>query len=296
MNAGTLHLRNVYDVVVYGANIAGIGYATTLAACGRSVLVLNRSGFCGGMITESLRCRQLVHDLDASSRSLRLAASASFKLPPGMTPAMTGQLLDPEKVKYALQTELEQSSADVLMHIVPEQVVMEADGVWTVGLLGKEGRLAVRARQCVDATEDLELAILAGWSRLVQKQLLNVFLTAPNHPVDLLRLGASERLQLEDGRFWMSIPIVPDGGRDEELEALQVTDRLRTMLEGAGARLQILPLRGETTYSFVKSAGADPRFVVLDELLGFQYGPSEQLLRAAACEKVMINNSGIESA
>jgi len=71
-------------------------------------------------------------------------------------------LLDPEKVKLALDRVLLANGIDILLHTRVAAVTRTANRIHSITLAGMSGRIRLSAQAFVDATGDANLALIAG--------------------------------------------------------------------------------------------------------------------------------------
>ena len=204
-----------YDVVVYGASVAGVLLALHHAAAGRSTLLLNTYGFAGGAVTESLSCLQTPPQAPAAQAQALFGALATDPHY-AFGEATEGQLLNPEVLKFALQHALESSDVTLLYHVKARALDAAAgpDGLLTLHLIGKEGEFSVQGRQVLDATDSEHLARLLQGGSALQAATLSLFTSAlpPAADATIGQLpGLLRAERLADGRYWLSLALVSTG-------------------------------------------------------------------------------------
>lgn len=163
-------VRKECDVLVCGAGSAGAITAIAAARNGARTVLLEKSGFCGGICVGSLvhsldgirNCRnyeqfvvggigaELVHRLEVTG------GMATHDNPP------EGVEFNPEAFKLIADDMLEEAGVEVLYHLFAAAVVRESAEVSAVIAAGKEGFWEIRAKQVVDATGDGDVAAFAG--------------------------------------------------------------------------------------------------------------------------------------
>lgn len=164
------------DVVVVGGGAAGVAAATTAAEQGRSVLLIERYGFCGGnavagmsgticgMYLSSERQRnrpeQVVFGFTERFRAA-MAACGGITEPQryGLTWTVTH---DPLRWREVADGFLGSAGVGVLFHCIVVGVIMEGDCVRGVIVESKAGRGAVQAGMVVDASGDADVVYRAG--------------------------------------------------------------------------------------------------------------------------------------
>jgi glycine/D-amino acid oxidase-like deaminating enzyme len=166
--------QSSFDVVVCGAGSAGIAAACSAAGAGARVLLLERHGYGGGIVTAAM-----IHTLDAIKscqdhgvevvsgfaselirETLELGGAATTDNP---GEALT---LHPEVYKVAIDRLLERAGVTVIFHALACGVVMAGDTIIGVEAALRDGRARISARVVVDCTGDAEVAHYAGvrWS------------------------------------------------------------------------------------------------------------------------------------
>ncbi|MFM8535191.1 MAG: FAD-dependent oxidoreductase [Acidimicrobiia bacterium] len=159
-----------FDVVVCGAGSAGIAAAHSAARAGARVLLLERHGFAGGIVTAAM-----IHTLDASKscvdhgvevvggfaaelirETLALGGAATADNP---GEALT---LHPEMYKVAIDRLLDRAGVTLLYHANVCGVMQEGNRVTGVEAALRDGRARIAAGAVVDGTGEAEIAHHAG--------------------------------------------------------------------------------------------------------------------------------------
>jgi hypothetical protein len=272
-------MKKNYDHIVIGASLHGILYAVTRAERGESVLLTNVYGFPGGSITEYLNCLQQTDRALLSGKTAELwdaVAQENF----------SAHIVNPEKVKYSLQQLLERSAVELYFHTTPSAIAPRPDGTIGVTLLAKEGNVTVTGSHVVDASEDYGGAVLAGCTRTVRSRSLHLFITAPRDTSFLAFDRIRTSVQLQDGRYWLTLNVQTADELFAENESHELLDTFRTVLEASGSRIQVLPLGIHTEYTIESSTASGQLVSVLDSMLGERYAGSQCFLKAASAEKL----------
>jgi hypothetical protein len=169
-----------YDVLVAGGGMAGIAAAIAAARAGAKTILLERSGWLGGLgvtgatglhtffnifgafkgaerrrvvagIAQELVDR--VQQLGGTPGHVRMERGADFVSM--LTP------VDPEAFRAAAARTALEAGVKLLMHSVMDEVIAFDGHVEGVIVWNKSGRTVIRAKQYVDATGDGDLA---GWA------------------------------------------------------------------------------------------------------------------------------------
>ena len=159
-----------FDVVVCGAGSAGIAAAHSAAKAGANVLLLERHGFAGGIVTAAM-----IHTLDAIKSCVDndvevvsgFAAELikeTLALGGAATPDNPGEALTlhPEMYKVAIDRLLVRAGVTVLFHANVCGVLMSGNRVTGVEVALRDGRARIAAGAVVDGTGDAEIAHHAG--------------------------------------------------------------------------------------------------------------------------------------
>lgn len=161
------------DLLVCGGGYAGFAAALCAARLGAKVLLLEKYGFLGGLITTSLvittpplnnGINREVGRLLSDQRAY-VFCQHSGRDPEGAeqrNPAELMHAVDPELIKYEFPRLLLAAGVRLLLHTYIAGVVREGPQVKGVIMESKAGRQAVLAKQVVDATGDADIAFLAG--------------------------------------------------------------------------------------------------------------------------------------
>ncbi|MDH7568821.1 MAG: FAD-dependent oxidoreductase, partial [Armatimonadota bacterium] len=156
------------DVLVAGSGPAGFAAALAAAREGARVLLVERYGYLGGMMTGArvVAVLGMGDGTRAGAVAAGVAADVRARLEPlggiSHTTADGDYWLDPELFKWQAVEMLREVGASVLLHAMVCDPVMEENRVRGAFLETKRGRVAVRAAVTVDATADGDLAFRAG--------------------------------------------------------------------------------------------------------------------------------------
>ncbi|WP_405110646.1 FAD-dependent oxidoreductase [Paenibacillus sp. FSL K6-1217] len=160
------------DVLVAGGGPAGVAAAIAAARSGARTLLIEQRGFLGGMGTVALVPAFCPYS-DGEKAVVRgigleLLEQMKAECEPAFRERFGAELdwvpIDPEVLKRVYDEAVTESGAEVLLHTIASQTVMNETGsrIDGVVIVNKSGRSLVRARTVIDATGDADLAALAG--------------------------------------------------------------------------------------------------------------------------------------
>ncbi len=163
------------EVLVIGGGATGVAAACTAARAGRSTLLVERYGFCGGGAVAGLSgtiCG--LYEADASPRVPRQLVHgfvdrfiAQMEARNGLTPPLLygktfTRVHEPLAWRDSADALLAESGARVLFHALAIGVHRDGDRVAGAIVATKSGPLDVRAGLTIDASGDADLLAMAG--------------------------------------------------------------------------------------------------------------------------------------
>jgi glycine/D-amino acid oxidase-like deaminating enzyme len=168
------------DVLVCGGGIAGVSAAISAARYGVKVMLLEKYGFLGGLVTTSLVITTPPLNnginLEFGKRLKEKAVYAPCLHSDEITKPLKLHAIDPEIVKYEFVGMLREAGVEILLHTYIVGNIMNGDTVSGIVMENKAGRQAVKAKILVDATGDADVAAFAGAPfRLVKKPMTMMF-------------------------------------------------------------------------------------------------------------------------
>lgn len=167
-------------LLVCGGGFAGVAAAVAAARNGAKVLLVERYGFLGGLVTGSLVITTPPLDnginLEIRERLNRWGAYLACRHSGTEVAAQKLHAIEPEVIKYELTNMLKEAGVEILLHSYICGVVMDGWRIAGVIMENKGGRQAVRADIIVDTTGDADIASLAGSPlRLLRKPMTMMF-------------------------------------------------------------------------------------------------------------------------
>jgi ribulose 1,5-bisphosphate synthetase/thiazole synthase len=153
------------DLLVCGGGFAGFAAAMSAARLGSDVLLLEKYGFLGGLVTAAL-----VITTPPLNNGINLEIADRLKQRNVYIPCrhsgpdtewLEMRAVDPEIVKYEFVRMLQEAGVDILLHTYIVGPIMEGNVVRGVIMENKRGRQAVLAKVVVDATGDADVAAFA---------------------------------------------------------------------------------------------------------------------------------------
>lgn len=170
--AEELVISREVDVLVAGGGPAGVAAAISAARSGARTLLIEQRGFLGGMGTVALVPAFCPYSdgEKAIIRGIGLELLERMKLQcePAFQERFGAELdwvpIDPEVLKRVYDEAVTESGAEVLLHTIASQTVMDEGGRRVEGIVvvNKSGRSVIKAKTVIDTTGDADLAALAG--------------------------------------------------------------------------------------------------------------------------------------
>jgi ribulose 1,5-bisphosphate synthetase/thiazole synthase len=165
------------DVLVCGGGFAGVAAALSAARNGVKVMLLERYGFLGGLVTNALVITTPPLNNGINKEIYRrLKEKSVYALCENSGEEVELNAIDPEIVKYELFHMLQEQGVDFLLHTYIAGTVTEGNLIKGVIVENKAGRQAILAQIVVDATGDADVAAFSGAPfRLVRKPMTMMF-------------------------------------------------------------------------------------------------------------------------
>jgi len=167
-------------VLVCGGGFAGVAAAVCAARNGARVLMLERYGFLGGLVTGGLVITTPPLDnginREIAERLRQRRVYAPLQKPGAEMIALKMHAIDPEVVKHELIQMLREVGVELLLHTLIVGSVVEQGAVKGVLIENKAGRQAILATTTVDATGDADVAAFSRAAfRVVRKPITMMF-------------------------------------------------------------------------------------------------------------------------
>ncbi|NWF56505.1 MAG: FAD-dependent oxidoreductase [Syntrophaceae bacterium] len=168
------------DLLVCGGGFAGVSAAVCAARLGAKVMLLEKYGFLGGLVTSALVITTPPLDNGINREIGGRMKDRGVYVPcrhSGEESEWLGMhAIDPEFVKYEFIRMLQENGVDFLFHVYIAGTIMEGKKIRAVVLESKAGRQAVLTRMVVDATGDADICAFAGAPfRLLKKPMTMMF-------------------------------------------------------------------------------------------------------------------------
>lgn len=172
----------VYDVVVTGGGLCGVGTALALADAGKKVLIVERRPALGWEVTSAFHCETGESNSPVMKQLMEKLNSMG---------GVRENRIDPPILELLLNHIFEQKKIDILFYSYPLRLVTRNNFVYGVGVATRNKEEVVRANVFIDATEE----------GLLWKQTGIEFVATPNtaYRYTILFNGISEGTNLSVG-------------------------------------------------------------------------------------------------
>ena len=170
--AEEIEVSREVDVLVAGGGPAGVAAAIAAARSGARTLLIEQRGFLGGMGTVALVPAFCPYSDGEKAVVRGIGLELLERMKAGCEPEFRERFgaeldwvpIDPEVLKRVYDEAVAESGAEVLLHTIASQTVMDETGrrINGVVIVNKSGRSLIRAGTVIDTTGDADLAALAG--------------------------------------------------------------------------------------------------------------------------------------
>ncbi len=175
--AREIEVLDSVDVLVAGGGVAGCTAAISAADAGAKVLLVERNGCLGGVLTSNIIPNLLNNHVSADFE--QLLSGVPRRIIERLT-AMGGcvrdwdkpqakLVIDEQKLKIVLIDMLQEAGVTVFTHVLAASPIMEGKTVKGLFLETKVGRRAVLAKVTVDCTGEADIAAQTGCPMRVTK-------------------------------------------------------------------------------------------------------------------------------
>jgi hypothetical protein len=147
-------------VVVAGGGPAGIAAAIAAARTGASVVLIERYGFLGGMVSAGLVTKMHFTSLDGVPVVRGLFSELVERL--AKEGGSVGDHIDPELVKYVAMTMMLENNVRQILHSTVVDVLTDNDRITGLVLASPAGLQTLRGAYFIDATGNGDVAAKAG--------------------------------------------------------------------------------------------------------------------------------------
>lgn len=277
----------IFDAIIFGANVSGVVCANFLKNIGQKVLILNRYGFFGGTITESLNLYQrkpsnefktevvqnLIDRISSDKDGILFENSSHF-------------ILNPEVLKYNLQKFCEENEIELLFHIFPFKINFENDWIELI-VIGREGEISLKAKYIFDFSTEFTLApLIDKYSRRFVKSFVN-FISLPVKDEKIFD-EAYHKIKLKDNRWWISLQHENLSLFDVEEIAQNHFDLFDEKLRQQKSRIQIVPAQSNLIFNFERTEGFKKNiFFIKDFVSSFKH--DDEIIISSIIEKALKN-------
>ncbi|MFC2033734.1 FAD-dependent oxidoreductase [Chloroflexota bacterium] len=214
---------NKVDVLVCGGGVAGFAAAYSAARNGARVLLIERYGFLGGLVTGGLviTVPLMNNGINIELRE-KLENVGAYKdcNNRGKDNHDIEKAIDPEVFKYQLTRLLVEQNVNLLLHTYIAQTIVEDNTIKGVIIENKAGRQAILANIVVDATGDADITAFSEAPFEIEKTPLPMTMMFNMADVDtekaLLKIGSWNNLRkfvgeaIEKGEFNFDLGINPE--------------------------------------------------------------------------------------
>lgn len=159
-----------FDVAVFGGGISGVFAAVSAARAGARVILIERSGALGGVLTEGLVPRMMdsynkggiVRELFSFLDSHGMSGARSGAKDPSTGKLLPGDLVDGEACKYFFDRITKEAGVKVLLYSQVAALDMDGESITSALIVSELANYSLRAKIYIDATGSGHAAAMAG--------------------------------------------------------------------------------------------------------------------------------------
>jgi len=276
------------DVLVAGGGSAGWHAAVAAARAGAKTLLVERYGSLGGTVTNAMVqpfmnyhdpvgnavvggiWQEMVDRLEALGASPGAIDASTGQAPWGKKPTLTP--FDPEAVRYVAQELVLTAGAELLLHTMVVDTIVNDGRLEGIIVENKSGRQAILAKCFVDATGDADVAALAGAPFVKGRErdghCMPMSLYIKMADVDYGAIAAYLEANPDEFRWWAYPNVSPDAPEQFEKNPVSVSGFLSLVKQARDAgelylgreTINILPcpLKGEAVLNCTRVGDLDP--------------------------------------
>jgi hypothetical protein len=276
------------DVLVAGGGSAGWHAAVSAARAGAKTLLVERHGTLGGTVTNAMVqpfmnyhdpvgnavvggiWQEMVDRLQELGASPGSVDASTGKAPWGKKPTLTP--FEPEAVRYVAQELVLTSGADLLLHTMVVDAIVNDGRLDGLIVENKSGRQAILAKCVVDATGDADVAALAGAPFVKGRERdglsMPMSLYIKMADVDYSAIATYLEANPDEFRWWAYPDVSPDSPAQFERNPVSVSGFISLVKKARDSgelylgreTINILPcpLKGEAVLNCTRVGHLDP--------------------------------------
>lgn len=292
----------MYDVIIYGGTFAGVVAAILYKNMGFNVFLLNRYGFLGGSITESLNLYQKIflnkESIKRDFTQFNYCNDITYKLICELLNEINSVfwrenlecILNPESVKYFLQRQLVKNEINSLFHIIPIELRLEKD-IYELKVFAKEGELIFYTKRIIDASRESALIkLITNLDFRIEDVRLNMIVRNSYLEEENFSPTPIFKKHINHNRIYFSFPVETKNLSEVEIKSHILLDRLDNLFRRKKGRIQLLPAQ-----SFINYELRDKNIAFKNIFSPFsmtkKYQPEEELIMAEEFERFIKNES-----
>ncbi len=162
-----VQVKETYDVAVIGGGPAGIGAAVAAARNGAKTVLIEKRAFFGGNITACYveTCNWFLHNTNFEASGIYKEIEEKYREQFGNSHDIrpnSPHRFSSEYLKIFLDTFMKKEGIALKLHAFVNDVVMEDGEIQCIIIQSKQGPVAIKAAQYIDATGDGDVAFSAG--------------------------------------------------------------------------------------------------------------------------------------